>query len=569
MKRTRTRFYPSTYNHSPFRGLGGILMLLLPLFFSCRPLHYSERRAQLDSLQRANQADTVFRSDSLQRILVDYFDRHGTADDRMLAHYLLGRAYYDMGEMPAALQSYLTAVEDDSTDNKSTNNCELLAKIHAQTARTYSAELMHNDALAEYRKARMCALAIGDTLLATIYSESQIHPFYSLGLNDSILALSSGIFKSYKKWGKMNMAARSVSTAIYILLERGNVSQAKDYLSFYEEHADIFDENGCLKRPGELYYCFKGLYHLVTGQNDSAEFYFRKDIGEKTSLNNKVMDYSGLLRVYEKRHMSDSVMKYSRLYADANDSLYANVASEATVHVKSVYQYQRNERIAYVSVQKAKKERLTVRILLLTIIIVVVFFYLLYRRVKASQRRRMADENRRYNDLLDRLAESEQTILRLEANASEQGEADQSMNDELEKERLVSAGLREELSVYEEDGNVQWSLKESLIETPAVVRLHELACHGKAASDRAKGMLRKVVEDRQPSFYAHVMSPARKLTELEQTVSILIRLQFARSEISTLLDKSPQQVTNICSSINEKLFGRKGTKQLDSSLRQL
>ncbi len=42
------------------------------------------------------------------------------------------------------------------------------------------------------------------------------------------------------------------------------------------------------------------------------------------------------------------------------------------------------------------------------------------------------------------------------------------MNDELEKERLVSAGLREELSVYEEDGNVQWSLKESLIETPAV-----------------------------------------------------------------------------------------------------
>ena len=181
----------------------------------------------------------------------------------------------------------------------------------------------------------------------------------------------------------------------------------------------------------------------------------------------------------------------------------------------------------------------------------------------------MAGENRRYNDLLDRLAESEQTILRLEANASEQGEADQSMNDELEKERLVSAGLREELSVYEEDGNVQWSLKESLIETPAVVRLHERACHGKAASDRAKGMLRKVVEDRQPSFYAYVMSPARKLTELEQTVSILIRLQFARSEISTLLDKSPQQVTNICSSINEKLFGRKGTKQLDSSLRQL
>ena len=36
-------------------------------------------------------ADTVFRSDSLQKALVTYFDRYGTSNDRMLVHYLLGR----------------------------------------------------------------------------------------------------------------------------------------------------------------------------------------------------------------------------------------------------------------------------------------------------------------------------------------------------------------------------------------------------------------------------------------------------------------------------------------------
>ena len=39
-----------------------------------------------------NKCDTVFRSDSLQHVLTDYYDRHGTPNERMWAHYLLGRA---------------------------------------------------------------------------------------------------------------------------------------------------------------------------------------------------------------------------------------------------------------------------------------------------------------------------------------------------------------------------------------------------------------------------------------------------------------------------------------------
>ncbi len=540
-------------------GAWGAVFLLL-IIFSCTAPHHSERRAQLDSLQVVNQADTVFRSDSLQRILVDYFDRHGTPDEKMKAHYLLGRAYYDMGEMPAALQSYLTAVEDDSTDNKSTNNCELLAKIHAQTARTYSAELMHNDALAEYRKARMCALAIGDTLLATIYSESQIHPFYALGLNDSILALSSGIFKSYKKWGKMNMAARSVSTAIYILLERGNVSQAKDYLSFYEEHADIFDENGCLKRPGELYYCFKGLYHLVTGQNDSAEFYFRKDIGEKTSLNNKVMDYSGLLRVYEKRHMSDSVMKYSRLYADANDSLYANVASEATVHVKSVYQYQRNERIAYVSVQKAKKERLTVRILLLTIIIVVVFFYLLYLHKRNETRLKQRLSSSQLALALSELAQVRSQIKALRESSTYSVQ-------EMERLEKENRELSTKLQSQSMPNDV---LKSNILHSNVVIRLHKTASEGKAADKPAIDNFVYNMKTELPAFVKQVRSLYPSLSERDFLICLLIKAEFKLSEISLLASVSPQVLTNTRTRLLDRMFHVKGrAKDFDSRLRAL
>ncbi len=41
------------------------------------------RRWQLLRLMAQNKCDTVFRSDSLQRVLTDYYDRHGTPNERM------------------------------------------------------------------------------------------------------------------------------------------------------------------------------------------------------------------------------------------------------------------------------------------------------------------------------------------------------------------------------------------------------------------------------------------------------------------------------------------------------
>ena len=50
-----------------------------------------------------NKTDAPLPSDTLMKEVVDYYDRHGNANERMRAHYLLGRVYHDMGEAPQAL----------------------------------------------------------------------------------------------------------------------------------------------------------------------------------------------------------------------------------------------------------------------------------------------------------------------------------------------------------------------------------------------------------------------------------------------------------------------------------
>jgi tetratricopeptide (TPR) repeat protein len=69
-------------------------------------------------LHRTNAASKTserFSSDSLVKDLADHFDSRGTTNERVLAHYLLGLAYSDMGEAPKAINSFQNAIEAADT----------------------------------------------------------------------------------------------------------------------------------------------------------------------------------------------------------------------------------------------------------------------------------------------------------------------------------------------------------------------------------------------------------------------------------------------------------------------
>ena len=71
--------------------------LLLLLLVACGENH-QQMVFQLEELERQNRADSLMLNDSLALRLADYFDRHGSANERLRAHYILGCVYRDMGE---------------------------------------------------------------------------------------------------------------------------------------------------------------------------------------------------------------------------------------------------------------------------------------------------------------------------------------------------------------------------------------------------------------------------------------------------------------------------------------
>ncbi|MEE1089323.1 MAG: hypothetical protein UIC63_10210, partial [Bacteroidaceae bacterium] len=110
-----------------------------------------------------NKVYKPFTSDSIGILLTEYYGRNGNANERMLAHYIKGCAYRDLGDQPAALNCYNLAIGAADT---SLANCDFrqLCIIHAQIAGIFRKRGLPDEALLAYEKSEQYAMKNKDTL---------------------------------------------------------------------------------------------------------------------------------------------------------------------------------------------------------------------------------------------------------------------------------------------------------------------------------------------------------------------------------------------------------------------
>ena len=101
-------------------------------------------RDSLAELERMNSADSLMTNDSLALVLCDYFDSHGTPNERMRAHYILGRTYADLGDSPLALEEYLTAATQADTSSTETNFSKL-SRVYGQMSNIFYIQNLMNE----------------------------------------------------------------------------------------------------------------------------------------------------------------------------------------------------------------------------------------------------------------------------------------------------------------------------------------------------------------------------------------------------------------------------------------
>ena len=514
-----------------------------------------------------NKAYIDFTTDSVMLVVADYYDQHGTANEQMRAHYLLGCTYRDLNDVPMELQCFQEATEKADTTQK---DCDLytLVAIYGQMANIYDYQYLPEEELKALKVCEQLSLLDKDTLSAIKAYELRLRPYYLMNKQDSVLAISKEAYNRYKKLGYSIEAVRLLNPMIDILIKRNQHDEAWEYLNLYENNVDCNKDSVTIRKTAIINFD-KGLLLLRNNKIDSALSCFNKLI----IADEKEAAYRGLLSLYEKTNQPDSIAKYAKLFAEANDSSYVGMNSEVIAQMTAMYNYGRHEKIAKdKTIESANAKTIVIMIstiALVGFIMLMVAIAIMKRRSKERERMEKL-LLKRYNETKDIISKLEKEKEALVTDTANIDQLLQTINRFESEKKELETKLKEFNQITDDVDFKAWY--ENFIDCNAANKLHAKTIISPNSVVKIEEdlweELRKHIKRSCPGFLA--ILDAYSLNPTYEKIVLLNTFDFTNGEISILLDKTSQQISNIHNRLSKKMFpSSKETRKLKQNLREI
>jgi len=531
-----------------------ILFLLLLVLCSCTSeTRRAEMRQRLQALNELNRADSVLTATERDeaQTLVSFFDRHGTSNEQMLAHYLLGRCYADMHEAPMALHCYQDAISRADT---AALDCDFaqLSRVYGQSATVFYQQGLYRNQLEYEDYASTYAWRGNDTLAALQCYAMKAAAYNQLQMDDSTIQTYTDAISRLKVYKYNKVAAGFSGTLAKKLINKDELSLARNYLQDYEKTSGYFDSIGNIAKGREVYYNTKGLYYLKKNQLDSAEYYFRKELRTGKDFNNQRAGAYGLSLLYQQKALSDSVAKYALYYSDMNDSCFVQMTTHEVEQAKAMYDYTRQQGLAQQEESRAQKNAhrfwiaMALAMALLLCLSVLFLKYQKKRKTQMYQAQKLVDLQISYitaqneleklknnEDLRSLVAEKEQQVHQLEEAITQYKQREFGL-----KRDEIEANIRKQ-SVYND--------------------FMKHVNRGTMPTDKEWETVELLLAKTLPTFYSLISVKKYTLSDNEYRACLALRLKVSSSQTANLLGLSPSSLTLIRKSLLCKLFNAKGS----------
>ena len=523
----------------------------------------TQMRYQLVYAKGMNKGYVDFTTDSLMKEIVDYYDNHGTCQQQMLAHYLLGCVYRDLGDSPASLSCYNDAVEKVDTTS---SDCDykLLTRVYEQQGALFLSQSMPQNALSAYQKAEKYAWIAKDTLSAVLSYEHLGNIYEYMDNMDKVIEVYENASRRYRQYGYPVQAARALGGAIQALILTKQYAKAKKYMDVFEAESGYFQKDSCYSYINySHYYYLKGLYCLES-HSDSAKYWFTKCQEFAKTNNNKSFSAYAWYLYYIKHQQMDSVAKYSEQAFAYNDSANLDMERDLMQKMQAIYDYDRWKNVAHNEEIKATRANLTLLVSILisvSVIIIGILTFLVYQKKrKLELQEKEEQENlirqqiydtkqelellRTVNDrkIADVIKEKEQTINKLEDDLKD-------IRDKYSNSSLSDVDiLLKESSIYKRIKYLELHPKEIMRENDWIE-------------------LEETIEQLIPSFIPLLKN---RLNVIAYRICLLVKLEISTSSIAILLGLSSSAISKYRKVMLEKLCGRSGKpKDFDEYIRQI
>lgn len=298
--------------------------------------------------------------------------------------------------------------------------------------------------------------------------------------------------------------------------------------------------------------CQKGAYYMLTAQLDSAYNYLQQSLRLCKSYSIKAAATKALARYYAKINQPALAMKYAMQSSEYNDSDLIETRKTQLQQVQAMYDYGRNQEIARIAEQKAKRSTQMNYMIVSACVVLFLFLSYIYRKQLALKKKRIAASKLVYEDCLLKLKRLQEEKTQLVA------EKDKKLAQIItEKENAISK-LESEIhdiqnkyslsSISDADlvlKNSSIYKKIQCIEAHPLEEMHE--------EDWTE--LADTVEEVIPDFIPMLKN---RVSDRDYRICLLIRLGFSISLMAILLNLSDATISKSRKTMLKKLCGKIG-----------
>ena len=507
-----------------------------------------KKRYELLYHKAMNKAYIDFTSDSTMLEVVDYYEQHGSANEKMLAYYILGCVYRDMHEAPMALEYYNKATELADTTAK---DCDYatLCRIYSQMGFLFAKQHLPHQELASLDKAVKYAYLAKDTLNAIRYYQNKQAIYANQNKLDSAIIINNQAAKLFKQIGALKEANIAFGCNFEYYLKKKMLKEAEEAFKAYLSTNYHGNDNW---KDAYAYILYeRGSYYLAVGKMDSAYSCLKQSFEQSKSFSNLAASTRGLAQYYAKTSNPVLAAKYALLSSAYNDSDLIATRQGQLQQVQAMYNYNRNKDIAYKAQLKAEQRMSIIYIVIICAILLFIVSISIYRKRLRLRNKRIAMVQKMYNDSVQQLNEAQQELLKL-----------QDLNENTiatlvkEKEETIQK-LQMEVKKYEEAniGHNLLELEKQLKQSPIYQQLVYLENHPlEKMTKNDWSNLEETVE----KFVYGFADLKQKLNTKEYHICLLVKLHFSPSTISSLIGTSLSDISNSRRRMLAKICGNSG-----------
>lgn len=496
-----------------------------------------------------NKADITFTSDSVMKEVVDYYDNHGSANERMLANYVLGCVYRDMHEAPMALEYYDKATEQADT---TAADCDYgtLYRVYSQMGFLFSEQCLPYQLLDAFGKAEKYAYLAKDTLNAIINYQNRIDAYSYLGNKDSVITINLHAANMFKQIGNNYAAAIAFGCNYNYYIEKQDSLNAQK--AFWAYCSTGYEGNSEYEDSKAYVLCQKGKYYMFIAQLDSAYHYLQQSLRLCNSYSVKAATTKALAQYYAKVNQPALAMKYALKSSVYNDSDLTEARKTQLQQVQAMYDYGRNQELARIAEQKAKRSTQMNYMIVFACVVLFLFLSYNYRKQLALKKKRIAASKLVYEDCLLKLKRLQEEKNQLVA------EKDKKLTQIItEKENAISKLESEIHDIQNKYSLSSMSDADLVLKNSSIYKkIQCIEAHPlEEMHEEDWTELANTVEEVIPDFIPMLKN---RVSDRDYRICLLIRLGFSTSLMARLLGLSDAAISKSRKTMLKKLCGKIG-----------